>query len=100
MKKDILLRKGVIPIAIQGVKRECHNPLFLYKKHFCPKCGSKLHVIKIEKIVDSASPEAKKYDFSFGNGFMVGEVKFIRTAFLCKKCKKKYSVDAVKRHGF
>ena len=94
------MRKGVISIEIHGVKKEWNNPLFVYRKHFCPKCGSRLRVIKIEKIVDSASKEAQNYDFSSGNGFMVGNIKFVRTAFLCKKCKKKYSVDVVRRYGF
>ena len=93
------MRKGVIPIAIQGVKREWYNPLFVYRKHYCPKCGEKLRVVKNEKIVDSASFEAENYDFSLGKGFIVGNVKFVRTEFLCKHCKKTYSVDEVKQSG-
>ena len=41
------------------------NPFYVHwKKHFCPKCGNKLELRYISKIVNSNSPEAKDYDFS------------------------------------
>ncbi|MBQ8419667.1 MAG: hypothetical protein IJY37_04870 [Clostridia bacterium] len=87
-------------MKIDGIKREWSNPVFVYvKKHFCPKCGKKLSVVKCEKIVDSASKEAKNYDFSCGNGFFVGNIKFIQTEFRCRKCKKNYSIEEVKKSG-
>jgi rRNA maturation endonuclease Nob1 len=86
-------------MKIDGVKREWNNPLFVYRKHFCPKCGAKLRVTKNARVVDSASSEAKNYDFSSGDGFMVGKIKFIRTEFRCGACKRTYSVDEVRQRG-
>lgn len=83
----------------QGVKKEWNNPFFIYRKHLCPKCGARLRVKKNTKIVDSASEEAKSYDFSTGNGFMVGKIKFIRTEFRCSACKRIYSAQEVRQSG-
>ena len=86
-------------MKIDGVKREWSNPFFVYRKHFCPKCGEKLRVTKNVRIVDSASDEAKNYDLSSGDGFMVGNIKFIRTEFRCRACEKTYSIDEVRQRG-
>ena len=44
------------------------NPFYVHwKKHFCPKCGKKLELRYVSKIVNSNSPEAKDYDFSVGD---------------------------------
>ena len=86
-------------MKIHGEKKEWSNPFFVYRKHFCPECGAKLRVKKNAKVVDSASEEAKDYDFSNGAGFMVGNIRFVRTEFLCKACKKTYSVEEVRQRG-
>ena len=86
-------------MKLNGTKKVWSSPFFVYcKKHFCPKCGRRLSVVKNAKVVDSASEEAKQYDFSCGDGFMVGNVKFIFTEFRCKACKKRYSIDEIKRN--
>lgn len=36
-----------------------------FRKHYCYKCGSKLSIIKLQKVVSQKSKEAKYYDFSF-----------------------------------
>ncbi len=39
------------------------NPFYVHwKKHFCPKCGKKLELRYVSKIVNSNSPEAKDYE--------------------------------------
>ena len=37
----------------------------------------------------------RHYDFSQagGDGYMMGNIKFIRTAFRCNKCDKTYSIE-------
>ena len=53
------------------------NPFYVHwKKHFCPKCGNKVELRYVSKIVNSKSPEAKDYDFSVGDTFFVGDVEF------------------------
>ena len=84
-------------MKVHGIKREWSSPLFCLKMHDCPCCNERLEKTKTETIVNSASEEAEKYDFSSGDTFMVGNIKFIRTAFRCNKCDKMYSIDALKK---
>lgn len=47
------------------------NPFYAHwKRHFCPKCGKKLELQYISKIVNPKSPKAKDYDFSVGDTFL------------------------------
>ena len=67
------------------------------KKHCCPTCNEKLEVIKVSKVVNSKSQEAKNYDFSLGDSFMVGDVEFIWNEFYCPVCDKRVSIDEMKQ---
>ena len=69
----------------------------IFKKHYCPECGTKLIRIKNSKTVNSKSPEAKNYDFSLGDSFMVGDVEFIWKEFYCPICKKRIPIDEMRR---
>ena len=74
------------------------SPFYVHwKKHFCPKCGEKLELRYISKIVNSNSPEAKDYDFSVGDTFLVGDVEFRTRYFHCPKCLLDISFQAMKR---
>lgn len=84
-------------MKVHGIKREWSSPIFFLKTHYCPCCNERLEKTKTETIVNSASAEAKNYDFSSGDSFMVGNIKFTRTAFRCNKCDKTYSVDELKK---
>ena len=80
-----------------GVKRIWANPFYLrIKKHFCPICNEQLSPIKVSKLVNSASKEAKEYDFSSSDGYMLGNIKFIWSEFRCKSCNKDYTVSEIK----
>ena len=81
-------------MKIHGVKREWSHPIFCMKKHYCPLCSEMLEKTKTETMVHSKSEEAKNHDFSQpgGDGFMLGNIKFERTAFRCNKCNKTYSI--------
>ena len=61
-------------------------------------CNERLEKTKTETIVNSKSEEAKNYDFSNGDGFLVGNIKFIRTVFRCNKCDKTYTIKEVKEN--
>lgn len=83
-------------MKVHGVKREWSNPIFCLKTHYCPRCNEKLEKTNTETIVNSASEEAKNYDFSNVDTYLVGNIKFIRTAFRCNKCDIIYSINELK----
>lgn len=81
-------------------KKFVDNAFFytMFKKHYCPVCGTKLSRIKTSKIVNSNSPEAKNYDFTLGDSFMTGDVEFIWKEFYCPSCGKKISVSEMRNY--
>lgn len=82
----------------QHVQRISKSPLYVnLKKHYCPNCNSLLNKIKVSKIVNSESPEAKDLDFETLDNFMIGNVKFIWTEFKCPHCGKQISVEEMKQ---
>ena len=84
-------------MKIHGVKRIWSSPIFLhFKKHYCPACNSKLKPTKVAKVVNSKSEEAKNFDFSSGDGYLVGNVKFIWTELKCMDCNYTYSIKEMK----
>ncbi len=71
----------------KNVKRSWNSPIFTYfKKHNCPNCGNEMSIVKVCRIVNSKSKEAKHYDFSNVDNFMFGDVKFIWDEFYCDNC--------------
>lgn len=84
----------------KAIKYICDaSPIYVYfKKHFCPKCGNKLELKYVSKVVNSKSPEAKYYDFSIGDTFLVGEVEFRTRYFHCVKCQLDFSFKEMKNH--
>lgn len=80
-------------------KKYVNNAIFytIFKKNYCPACETKLTRVKTSKIVNSKSPEAKNYDFTLGDSFMVGNVEFIWKEFYCPTCKKRIPIDEMRR---
>ena len=75
------------------------NPFYLHlKKHFCYNCGNKLELRYNSKIVNSKSPEAKNYNFSIGDTFLIGDVEFRTRYFYCTNCHLDISVKEMKKH--
>lgn len=75
------------------------NPDIVYiswTKHYCPNCKNKLKTVKVSKIVNRNSPEAKDYDFS-SDIVLTGDVEFIWKEFECPQCHKHYSVNELKK---
>ena len=90
--------KGGI-IVITGAKRMHGDIIFTrIKKHFCPTCNKKLELKACSKVVNSKAEDAKNYDFSFGESFLVGNVKFTWDELQCPKCKKQFTIDEVRQH--
>ncbi len=82
-----------------AVKYICNaSPFYVHcKKHVCPKCGSKVELRYISESVNSKSPEAKGYDFSVGDTFLVGDVEFRTRCFYCPKCMINISFQEMQR---
>ena len=80
-------------------KKYVNNAIFytIFKKHYCPVCGTKLTRLKTSRIVNSKSPEAKKYDFTLGDSYMDGDVEIIWKEFYCQICKKRIPIDEMRR---
>lgn len=70
---------------------------YLKKRHFCPKCKTVLELRKREVIVNSASEEAKNYDFSCVDTYMVGNIKFVTFYFGCPNCGAVYEISELKK---
>lgn len=87
-------------MKVHHVKRIWSRPVFMkWGRHACPACGGELKKIKVSRIVNSRSPEAKDFDFSSagGDGYMIGNVKFIWTELACAACGRSYSVNEIYR---
>ena len=83
-------------MKVHGVKCIGSRPLFMkWGKHYCPACSETLKKVKVSKIVNSGSDEAKDFDFSGSDGYMTGNVKFIWTEFFCAKCGKNYAINDI-----
>ena len=81
----------------QHIQRIYKKPFYVnFKKHFCTDCGIRLKKIKLSKIVNSSSPEAKNFDFNTLDSYMIGNVKFIWSAFECPKCNRQFTIEEMK----
>lgn len=78
-------------VIIHGAAYQRYGtPFFFRKKHYCEKCSALLVTKKREKIVNSFSEEAKNYDFSLLDTYLVGNIKFVTYYFECSNCKTIY----------
>ena len=89
-------------MKVHGISRKFD--FFEFQKHYCPKCKERLKKVKVSKVVNSKSPDAKYYDFMMGGFFsrkmMIGNVKFIKPEFFCEKCNKQYKIGELKKLYF
>jgi hypothetical protein len=91
LKKQLKTPKNII--------WQIESPNFVFKqKHKCPNCDKKISTEKIYEIINQKSPEAKKYDFSTGDGFPLGDVIFIYYIFYCEYCNRRYKIKEIRNH--
>ena len=82
---------------IHSTKETLESPFFVNsREHYCPNCNELLDKIKVSQIVNSKSEEAKEFDFSSGETYMKGNVKFIWTEFKCDSCNSQYTIKEIK----
>lgn len=83
---------------IHGSKVQFNCSLFfIIKIHYCFHCKTRLKRKKREKVVNSESDEAKKYDFSMLDTFLHGNIKFITYYYECPKCNAIYEINELKK---
>ena len=85
-----------------GYKRVYNDIFYFREDHFCPDCKTKLEKVTVSKVVNSASPEAKDFDFRMARGtYAVGDIKFTWDEFECPNCKKRLTYDEMRKiEGF
>ena len=80
------------------------DPSYLYNiKHYCNICSGELVVKRVERIINSKSPEAKNYDFSFSGtdgGFLFGDIEFSFEVFYCPNCGIEIPVREIRRQEY
>ena len=72
----------------------------MFKKHYCPVCGTELLKRKVSEIVNSESPEAKEYDFDVADITVKGDMKFTHVELYCNQCNKYYTIKEAKNNKF
>ena len=82
---------------IHGIKYFNEDLFYVRKAHFCPDCKAKMKTVKVSRVVNSRSPEAKDFDFSGADGtYAVGNIKFVWKEFECPSCGLHLTVQQMK----
>jgi RNase P subunit RPR2 len=83
-----------------GFYIKIQNPIFVYfRKHYCPKCSNRLKAFFANKLVDSDSLEAVKYNFVTMPGHeLTGIVNFHWVEFKCLSCGFQIKVSDLKSY--
>ncbi|MBE6779614.1 MAG: hypothetical protein E7545_01410 [Ruminococcaceae bacterium] len=66
-------------------------------KHKCPHCANALKTVKVSRVVNSNSHEAKDFDFGLWDITVKGDVKFTWKEFECPECRAHFTVDELKK---
>ena len=93
---------------VHGVQYINLDATYMAKKHYCPDCKCELKKIKVSKIVNSGSEEAKDMPkmFSkirigsrgvqFRSYYFVGDIKYVWKEFECDCCHRHFTVEEMK----
>ena len=93
---------------IHGIRYVRQDVSYISKKHYCPLCNTLLNVVKVSKVINSNSEEAKELPsilpktvigrgVKFRNYNTVGNIKWIWKQFECPNCKHCFTVDQLKQ---
>lgn len=95
-----------MPHAVQYIN---NDPIYMAKKHYCPDCKCELQKVKVSKVVNSSSDEAKDIPKLFSKTVVgsrgvkfrrynyIGDVKYVYKEFECEKCGRHFTVDEMKK---
>lgn len=91
-----------MPHAIQYVSQDI---VYMSKPHYCPDCGDPLKKVKVSRVVNSGSDEAKDMPQMFSKTRVgargvqfrsyrfVGDVKYVWKEFECERCHRHLTVE-------
>ena len=81
-----------------GIHYFNHDVFYLWKKHYCPQCKKQLKTIKVSRVVDTNSPEAKQFPSRkyYGIPIAVKKVKYVWKEFQCLNCAKHFTIQDIK----
>lgn len=93
---------------IHGIRYVRQDVSYISKKHYCPICGTLLNVVKVSKVINSNSEEAKDLppilpETVIGRGVKfrkynaIGNIKWIWKQFECPDCKHRFTVEQMKQ---
>ncbi len=94
---------------IHGVRCVRQDVSYISKKHSCPICNTALSVIKVSKVVNGNSGEAKKIPpiipgtvignrgTKFRKYTAVGNIKWNWKEFECPNCRRRFTVEQMKK---
>lgn len=94
---------------IHGVRYVRQDVSYISQKHNCPICNTSLSVVKVSKVINSNSEEAKKLPliisktsisnrgFKFKNYTAVGNIKWTWKEFECSNCRHRFTVEQMKQ---
>ena len=93
---------------VHGVRYVRQDITYIKKEHKCPVCNTTLNVIKVSKVINSNSEEAKNVTpivpkmvigtrgVKFRSYNAVGNIKWIWKEFECPNCQHRFTVDQMK----
>ena len=81
-----------------GIHYFNHDVFYLWKKHYCPECNKRLKTIKVSRVVDMNSPEAKQFPSRKYHGIPIAvkKVKYVWKEFQCLNCEKHFTIQDIK----
>ena len=93
---------------IHGIRYVRQDVSYISKNHYCPICNTLLNAVKVSKVINSNSEEAKDLPpilpktvigcgVKFRNYNAVGNIKWIWKQFECPNCKHNFTVDQIKQ---
>ena len=81
-----------------GIQRIYKHPFYVaFKKHYCPVCGVRLHTVDVEQVLRPGSADAERLGLSWSSRIIVKNVKYIWTEFECPQCKRRITIDEMRK---
>ena len=86
------------PYVITRTQHIRHSVWYtLFKKHYCPSCSAKLHLIKKTKLIASNAPGANNYSGILSEVSPEENIRFIWNEFQCPNCKADFTIENMKK---